>query len=185
MIDRMVRAARLDPRVYEEVEADTSATFQAALVVAIIALFGGFGSAVSLIMFDTETLFEVPGGPIGVIILQIIVALIGWGIWALITYVVGTAIFDGTANWSELLRVLGFAQTPGLLNLFSFIPLLGLLISAFVGLWQLLAGLIGVRQALDFSTSNAALTILIGWIIWFLLRIFVTVGGAGLFGVLG
>ena len=183
MIDRMIGAARLDPRVYEELEADPSATRQATVVIIIVALIGGFGSAIDLMM--SNTLGDVPGGAIGVIVLQIITALIGWSIWALITYVVGTAIFNGTADWGELLRALGFAQTPGVLNFFAFIPWLGILVSALVGFWQLLAGLIGVRQALDFSTRNAVLTVLIGWIIQFVLRIFITTGSAGIFGLFG
>lgn len=185
MINRMIGAARLNPRVYEEVEADTSATLQAALVVTIVALFAGIGSAIGAIMFNANALFDVPGGPIGVVVVRIVVALVGWGVWALITYVVGTAIFEGTADWGELLRALGFAQTPGILSIFSFIPCLGAIIGAIVSLWVLLASLIGVRQALDFSTSKAVQTVLIGWLINFVLNIFVTTGSAGLFGLFG
>jgi hypothetical protein len=185
MIDRMIGAARLNPRIYEEVEADTSATFQAAIVVIIVALFAGVGSAIGLIIFDTNALFDVPGGPIGVVVARIIAALVGWGVWALITYIVGTAVFDGTADWGELLRALGFAQTPGILSFFSFIPCLAGAISALVGLWTLLASLIGVRQALDFSTRKAVLTVLIGWLIYFVLNIFFTTGSAGIFGLFG
>lgn len=185
MIDRLIGAARLDPRVYEEVEADTSATLQAAIIVIIVALLGGFGSAIDLMISGADTLLDVPGGPVGVVVVQIIVALIAWGVWALITYVVGTAIFDGTADWGELLRALGFAQVPGTLNFFTFIPCLGGLVFALAWLWQLLAGLIGIRQALDLSTSKAILTVLIGWVVKLVLQIFVTTGSAGLFGVFG
>lgn len=185
MIDRMIGAARLNPKVYEEVEADTSATFQAAMVVTIAALFAGVGSAIGFIIFDANTLINVPGGPVGIIVARILIALIGWGVWALITYIVGTAIFEGTADWGELLRALGFAQTPSLLNFLSFIPCLGGFISALVALWVLLASLIGVRQALDFSTGKAVLTVLIGWVIYIVLNIFVTTGTAGILGLFG
>lgn len=183
MLDRMIGAARLNPRVFEEVEADASATGQAAIVVIIVALCGGIGSAIGLLIFDAGTLLDVPGGPIGVIVARVITALIAWAAWALVTYIVGTAIFEGTADWGQLLRALGFAQTPGILNIVSFIPCLGALVSALAGLWVLVASLIGVRQALDFSTSKAVLTVLIGWIIYFVLNIFVTTGSAGLFGL--
>ena len=41
MVERMIGAARLDPEIYEEVEADRSATRQAAAVVVIVAAAGG------------------------------------------------------------------------------------------------------------------------------------------------
>ncbi len=158
---------------------------QAAIVVIIVALLAGLGSAIGLIIFEADTLFDVPGGPLGVIVVRVITALVGWAVWALITYVVGTTVFEGTADWGELLRVLGFAQTPGILNFLSFIPCVGALIAALAGLWQLAASLIGVRQALDFSTSKAVLTVLIGWVIYVVLNIFVTTGSAGVFGLFG
>lgn len=184
MIDRMIGASRLNPRVYEELEADTAATMQAALVVVLVGLLAGLGTALGLVLFDPDVLAGIPGGAIGIILIQVISALIGWGVWALITYVVGTAIFEGTADWSELLRTLGFAQSPGVLNFLSFIPILGGLIAALVWLWQLFAGLIGVRQALDFSTRDAVLTILVGWIIRVVLNVFVTFGSASLGGII-
>ncbi len=204
MIDRMIGAARLNPKVYEEVEADTSATSQAALVVILVGVLGGLGSAVGLILFRADVLSTLPGGSlvgsIVVVLGQILTALLGWGVWALVTYVVGTSIFEGTADWGELLRALGFAQSPGILGVLKFmtyaepsglfgllacIRFLGLLIGALVGLWMLLASLIGVRQALDFSTRKAVLTILIGWTIRIVLDVFVTFGNAGLFGLFG
>lgn len=183
MIDRMIGAVRFDPRVYEALEDDRSATRQAAFVVIIVALFEGVGSAISLKLSGVSG--EIPGGVVSVVALQVVRALIGWGLWALITYTVGTTIFNGTADWGELLRVLGFAQIPGVLNFFAFIPYLGVLIFALVGFWQLLAGLIGVRQALDFATRNAIFTIAIGWIIQFVLRISIITGSAGLLGMFG
>jgi hypothetical protein len=44
------------------------------------------------------------------------------------------------------------------------IPLLGGLVHAAVGIWMLVAGIIAIRQALDFSTGRAILTAIIGWI---------------------
>ena len=44
MIERMIRASRLDINMFEEVEADTSATNQALLIVALVALATGIAS---------------------------------------------------------------------------------------------------------------------------------------------
>jgi hypothetical protein len=89
--------------------------------------------------------------------------IFAWLIWAGVTYLIGTKIFNGTATWGELLRTLGFAQAPGLLYLFAVLPVLGGSIRFAVAIWMLVAGVIAVRQALDFSTGKAVLTVIIGW----------------------
>lgn len=145
----MIGAARLDVNTYEEVEADQSATGQAALVVAIVAIASAIGS--------------LGDGGSG-IIAGVLTAVVGWLLWAGITYVIGDKLFGGTATWGELLRTLGFAQSPGVLLILGIIPLLGGLVHVAVAIWMLVAGIIAIRQALDFSTGKAILTAIIGWI---------------------
>ena len=78
MIKRMIGAAKLDKAIYENVEADTSATRQALMVVVLVALATGIGAFGS-------------GGPLGLVVG--IAAGIGlWALWAWITYFVGTTI---------------------------------------------------------------------------------------------
>lgn len=149
IINRMIGAAMLNVATYEEVEADTTATGQAAIVVVLVAIAGAIG------------LIRV-GGP--GIILGPINAVVGWLIWSGVTYLVGTRVFNGTATWGELLRTLGFAQTPGLLNVLGFVPGLGALIRLVVGLWVLVAGVIAIRQALDIDTGKAVLTAILSFI---------------------
>ncbi|HSA56774.1 MAG TPA: YIP1 family protein [Gemmatimonadaceae bacterium] len=150
IVDRMRGAAMLDVHTYEEVEADESATGQAAVVVAIVAIcaaIGGFGTGGRGVI----------GGLFG--------AVIGWLVWAGITYFIGDKLLGGTASWGELLRTLGFAQAPGVLLFFAFIPLLGWLLAGIVGVWLLITGVIAIRQALDFSTGRAIGTALLGWLV--------------------
>jgi hypothetical protein len=149
MTDRMIGAAKLEIDVYEEVEADTTATGQAAGVVAIVALCSAIGG--------------IGGGAEGAFS-GLIAALVGWLLWAGITYLIGDKLLGGTATWGELLRTLGFAQAPGVLFLFGIIPLVGWLIGIVVGLWILVAGVVAIRQALDFSTGRAIATALLGFI---------------------
>lgn len=150
IIDRMRGAAMLDVATYEEVEADTTATGQAAIVVAISAVASAIGAAG-------------PGGPS--IVGTLIGALLSWVLWAGLTYVIGDKVFGGTATWGELLRTLGFAQAPRVLLVLGIIPVFGLLVWLAVAIWVLIAGIIAIRQALDFSTQKALLTALIGWVI--------------------
>lgn len=150
LIDRMRGAAMLDIATYEEVEHDESLTGQAAMVVVIVAVaraVGGFN-----------------GGEVG-ILGGILGALIGWLLWAGITYLIGDKFLGGTATWGELLRTLGYAQAPGVLLILGFLPLLGWLVGAVVGVWLLVAGVVAIRQALDFGTGKAVLTALLGWLV--------------------
>ncbi len=151
LVGRMIAAAALDVTVYEEVEADNSATGQAALVVVLAAIAAAIGS--------------LNGNAIG----ALIGALIGWAVWAGVTYFIGTTLFKGTATWGELLRTLGFAQSPGLLYVVGIIPLLGGLAKLIIGIWVLVAGIIAIRQALDISTGKAVVVAILGWVLLMLL----------------
>ena len=162
IIDRMRGAAMLDIATYEEVEADTAATSQAAIVVVISAIASAIGAAG-------------PGGPS--IIGTLIGALLSWVLWAGLTYVIGDKVFGGTATWGELLRTLGFAQAPRVLLVLGIIPVFGLLVWFAVAIWVLIAGIIAIRQALDFSTQKALLTALIGWVI--VMVVSAVLGGLG------
>ena len=147
--DRMIAAAKLDVDLYEEVEADNDATTQAGIVVMIAAVASAIGG--------------VNGGAIG-IIGSLLGAIVGWLIWAGVTYLIGDKLLGGTATWGELLRTLGFAQAPGVLFVFAIIPLLGWVVEFVVGIWVFVAGIIAIRQALDFSTGRAIATALLGFI---------------------
>lgn len=150
LIDRMKGAALLYIDIYEEVEADTSATGQAAIVVAIVAVASAIGGVV-------EGATGIIGGLIG--------AFFTWLIWSGITYLIGDKLLGGTATWGELLRTIGFAQSPGVLYALAWIPGLGWLIRFAVAVWLLIAGIIAIRQALDFGTGKAILTALLGWLL--------------------
>ncbi|MGH7446909.1 MAG: YIP1 family protein [Longimicrobiales bacterium] len=160
MTDRMIGAAKLDISVYEEVEADTTATGQAAGVVAIVALCSALGG--------------VGGGASGAFS-GLIAALVGWAIWAGVTYLIGDKLLGGTATWGELLRTLGFAQAPGVLFVLGGIPLLGAIVGFAVGLWILVTGVVAIRQALDFGTGRAIATALLGFIPYALLAVLLRV----------
>jgi hypothetical protein len=149
-IERMKGAAFLHIDTYEEVEADQTATGQASGVVALVAVaqaIGGASAGGSGILFGA------------------ISALLGWLLWAGITYLIGAKLFGGTATWGELLRTIGFAQTPGVLYVLGIIPVLGGIIRFGVAMWVLIAGIIAIRQALDVSTGKAILTAVLGWLV--------------------
>ena len=179
LVNRMIRAAMLDPRLYEEVEHDRSATSQAMQVVIIVALASGIGSAIWKLI--TLSPIDAVTGLIG----GILAAVLGWLVWAFVTYIIGDKVFGGTATYGEMLRTLGFAQSPNVLLIFTGIlggiPLFGGLLRFALLIWILLAGLIAIRQGLDVSTGKAILTAIIGWIIMaIVIAIIASVFGLGI-----
>ena len=154
MIKRMMASAMLDTATYEEVEADSSATAQAMAVVVLVSLATGIGT------FGT-------GGVVGLVV-GIPVSIGLWALWAWITYFVGTTILktaETKANWGQLARTLGFAQSPGVLKVFGFIPGIGPFFFLIASIWQLVTMVIAIRQALDFtSTWRAVGVAIVGFI---------------------
>jgi len=153
--DRMIRAAKLDAQLYEEVEADQGAMGQAMTVVVLSAVAAGIGN--------------IANGGLAGIIAGTIAALVGWYIWAFLTYFIGTRLLpepDTKADHGELLRTIGFSSAPGLIRIFGIIPGLAPFVFAVAGGWMLAAMVIAVRQALDYKSTWRALGVcVIGWVI--------------------
>jgi hypothetical protein len=179
LFNRMVRAAQLQPELYEEVEADTSATGQALLVVVVASVAAGIGTGVEALTaggtaaFFYGLMFGLAG------------AIAGWLVWALFAYVFGVSILKGphtASTWGELLRTMGFAGSPGVLRIFAFLPGVGGIIVVAASVWTLVATVIAIRQALDFSTWRAIIAALVGWIAYTFLSLVVLglAGGSGL-----
>ena len=167
LVGRMMRAARLDVSLYEEVEADRNATSQAATVVGISAVSSAIGGAIAAAIFGAG------GGVIGAVLGGIISAFLGWVMWSYIAYFVGTSVFGGTATPGELLRTVGFAQAPGALGVLVAIPFLGVLVGFALWVWSVVAGVIALRQALDIDTTKAIVTAVIAAIPYLLLSMFI------------
>ena len=159
MINRIIGVLKLDVNTYEEIEADESATSQAAIVVSIVAIVGGLiGGGVNAAL---------GGSFLGSFLQTLLTAYIGWLVWAAVTYFVGTQFFGGQATMGEMLRVIGFAQAPGIL---AIIPVCG----SFIGwIWSIATGFIAVRQGLDIDNTKALLTIVIGWVAVFIVSLII------------
>lgn len=157
---RMWGSARLDTAVFEEVEHDAGATAQALGVVVLSSLAAGIGRA---------------AGP-GAVLIEVVLSLGTWYVWAFLTYWIGTRLLpepQTSASHGELLRVIGFASAPGVARVIGLVP--GLRGPAFLvaAVWMLVAGVVAVRQALDYrSTGRAVVVVAIGWAVqWVLLLV--------------
>ena len=167
--DRIIRAAKLDANLYEEVEADKGALGQAMSVVVLSSVAAGVGGI----------------GKVGLtgILVGTIIALIGWYFWACMTYFIGTKFLpepQTKADVGELLRTIGFSSSPGLIRVLGIIPGVAAPVYLVAQAWMLVAMIIAVRQALDYkSTLRAVGVCVIGWIIQMLvlMLLFSVLGG--------
>ena len=150
LVQRMIGAAMLNVNTYEEVEADSGATGQAATVVAIVAVASAIGAYQAGVI---------------TMVLSIVMAFVGWVVMSYVTYFVGTRGFGGKADVGELLRTLGFSRAPGILAVFGIVPILGGLVSLVAAIWCLVTAFIAIRQALDIDNVKAAITAVISWIV--------------------
>jgi hypothetical protein len=167
-VDRMIRAAKLDVSLYEEVEADKNAMTQAVGVVALSSLAGGIG------FMQTAGLTGLVIGTVG--------SLLAWYVWAFLTYLIGTKLLpepQTQADHGELLRTVGFSSAPGMLRILGIIPGIGTIVNFLASVWMLIAMVIAVRQALDYHSTYRAIGVcLIGWLVQVaLLAMFLTVTG--------
>jgi len=168
-MNRMIHAAKLDVHLYEEVEADKGAMPQAMGVVVLSSIAAGVGSVGTV--------------GIGGILFGTLASLGGWYIWAYLTYLIGTKVLpepQTEADLGQLLRTTGFSSSPGVICILGIIPGLGTVVFAVASIWMLVAMVIAVRQALDYTgTLRAVGVCAIGWIIQFLIMalLFSLLGG--------
>jgi hypothetical protein len=158
--DRVKGVLFLDVKTFEEIEANKTANGQALVVVIAASLAAGLGAGIQL-------------GVIG-LLRETIGALVGWVMWAGVTWVIGSKLLpepQTRTDMGELLRVIGFAYAPQLFAFFAFIPFLSGIVSTVVAFWLLAATILAVRQALDYvNTLRAAAVVLIGWLIFVVIQ---------------
>ena len=147
---RLMGAAMLDAATYEQLEVNKHATFQALVVVVLSSLAAGVGAGVRWI----------PG--VAGFATICLMALITWIAWAFITLQIGTKLLPASGTRSdvgELLRTLGFAASPGLLQVFGVIPGVTVPVFLLTVVWMFAAMVIAVREALDYEGTGRALAV--------------------------
>jgi hypothetical protein len=147
---RAMGAATLDRGAYEEIEHDPSATVQSAVVVIASSLAAGVGAS--------NWSLARPGMLLSVAAL----ALVTWIAWAVMILQIGGRIVaerQTHADLGQLLRTVGFAASPGLLQIFA--GFAGAAIPVYLAswLWMLAAMIVAVRQALDFQHLGRAIAV--------------------------
>lgn len=145
---RAMGAALLDRATYEGIEVDRSATGQALTVVVLSSLAAGLGAG------------GLDGPPWMVLVGFTLLALAAWVAWAVLILEIGGRHLkqrETRVDLGELLRTVGFAASPGLLQVFGLIPEVRTLVFVASWLWMFAAMVVAVRHALDLSSLGRAM----------------------------
>ncbi len=165
LVERMIRAAKLDPDLYYEVQRDQTANKQA-FIVMLIVLAATMGWA--LLRPSLHGLAGAFMGTVG-----------GWIMWSAIVTIVGTKM-GSRADFEEVLRAVGFAHSPGVLYLLALVPALGPLPTLVAWIWVLVAKVVAVREVLRFDTGKAIQAVLVTTVILFLIDLIIGLPFSGI-----
>lgn len=155
-LDRIINRAKdvmtFNTRTYDEIVRDPSATTEAAIVVATVAIASGLGR-----------LFIGPGALIGAVLAM----LLGWVVGAAVIYFVGTRITGEATTVSSVervMRVVGYASAPFIFSIFSGLWLIGWIFATVIFFWILGTMVLAIRASMNMSLGRAIITGVIAWL---------------------
>ena len=141
---RMIRAARLDSALYDEVKRDPVALRQAFFVVVLAAVATGIGFG---------------QGDLQLIALGMFFALLGWAVTAYLSWLIGDRLFpesEPRSSPARLLRTIGFANSPAIVRLLAVIPDAMSFVMVVTTVWVLFSTVIAIRQGLGYQSTSRA-----------------------------
>jgi len=143
--------------VYREIRQDEKAANEAYMIVgaaAVAMLIGGFIGGL------------IGGGFVWAILSAIIGAvfyLVGWVVFVIAAQLMATKAFNAQITFKEILRPLGYVQAPAIVNVLSFIPILGALITWLAGIYCLVLSFFAVRESTGLDTTKSIITVIVAW----------------------
>ena len=142
--DRMIRAARLDKKLYEDVVVDHDYLNQSIFIIVL----SSFSAGITRIATDGISGF----------ILGTVIAFFCWLLWAYLSFFISNLLIpvkEKGIELKEVLRITGFASTPGLIRALGIIP--GLLNICFLisSIWMLITMAFAIKHAFDFETIRS------------------------------
>ena len=140
---RMRRVLTLDRSVYAEIERDPAGTRQAVWVVAVVAAAAALGTVLIASWH--------PGAVLG----AVLAALLHWLLWSGLIYLIASVLYGRRVPLQPLVRGLGYAQTPQLLAVLAFVPVVGAWVGMGSGLLTMLSGNLAIGDAFGLSLRQA------------------------------
>ena len=179
LIERIIGAISFRTEVYAEVERDTSFTNTAWMLVAVVAFLNQLG----IRAYDTmgNRLF---GSVVGTIVTLVAFA---FGVW--VVSWVGRSLFNADVTFNELVRTLGLAYIWNVVGVLGIVASFSTALSCVLAPVQIIAVLLGLiawfiaaKEALDLDTVQTFVTMIVGWVVMFVISTFV---GGAIIGALG
>ena len=158
-MNQLIRAALFDGSVYSEIDEQPEHMFRALGMVFIAAI--AFGAGVWSYFrngADPEELLELNL----VLFIGIATIVMGWVVWTLFAWMLGTKLFGGSASYRVLLRAMGLAYLPVCVWLVVNLPF-GPFISISSHFWLLIAGIEAIKHIQAFAWWKAVIAGTIGW----------------------
>lgn len=121
ILNKILRLARLDTTVFDEVRDDVNELIPAIIVAAVSALLAGLGSFLWWqINFDAQ-----PDGLFfrGFIMGSLFLAAL-YFVWVLVVYVLLVQVYKASADLQALIRTMGYAALPLAASVLMFIPVI-------------------------------------------------------------
>ena len=189
VIEKVMRLARLDTTVFDDVRDDQQELVPALIVAGVSFLLAGFGA---FMWWTVIPDFEPDSTFLNTVILGTIFAIVLYGVAALAVYVVMAQMYRVTVDLQSLVRTMGYAAAPMALSLLMLIPIIwplfGLVPLALL-FWTMTQA---VRSATNAEENHAAMATLIGFSVMVVVLGLISLSagssdapmGAGMFGVL-
>ena len=121
ILNKILRLARLDTTVFDEVRDDANELIPAMIVAGVSALLAGLGATL-FYEFNFDYGQEKPW--LNTFILGGVFMAALYLVWVLIAYVIIVQVYKASADLQSLLRTMGYAAVPLALSVLMFIPVL-------------------------------------------------------------
>lgn len=189
VLNRVMRLARLDTTVFDEVRDDQNELLPAVIVAVVCSFLAGLGA---FLWSEVVPSFTPDNAFLNQFILGSIFLAIMYGVAALIVYVVLAQLYKVQVDLYAIVRTMGYAALPLALSLLMFIP--GIFpVFALVPLALLFVMMIyAVQSATGADSQQVVISVLIGFTVMVLVLGFIATTsnatkapiGAGEFGII-
>ena len=98
------------------------------------------------------------------LLISAILFVVGFGFWALSSWIIINTIFNSYLSLSAVIRTIGFSYAPLMLSVFAVMPYFGSAAFILLSIWTLLAVVVGIDAISPLALWEAFGSVALGWI---------------------
>jgi len=157
---------RLNAEVFREISTRSHSLLAALLIVFVAGFFQSLSQIVVLFINQVRPLRFLLS-----LLISALFVVVGYGFWALSTWMILSVVFHAPLSFLEMLRTLGFSYAPlAVLGVFVMLPYFGGGVFVVLSIWTLLAVIVGLESLTDMSRWDAFASAALGWVVLQLLQ---------------